>query len=1463
MLEPAAMAEVAPPELPAQQAPFQMPHIPEEFTYGQTEEFQGMLMQALEQGVDALPDAQKKQVKKAAEIIPTVGQALAESEQMRAAQEGEKDNPLQERLQPTIDALGKLAEVALSPNGETSGRHNKIDQAVVEMGIALKDLAARAYDEEGGIKDFFLEATGKTPSELLQDGFAKMGMDPIKKGEMMPVMGDDGMMTEKPIHEGQRIASNLALGAVRLAPELLVGMVENPVDFTAGLVQFPFEQLNTIAEAATGLSVDHTDDGFEVVRHTDAEVAAAAEEIKQNPIGVVMLALMGYGGFKAARRGRVTVETAKFDQALKDAAEHTKMMEEMRAAREKSKEDVPASEQRGTVKLEEYKEADKLEDPGKQKPSIPEEGVDVRAEIKKTPDGPLNSEIAQLRPDLKPGEIAKMDRATREAIVLAEEPPVAEAKSKTKKAEPKVQVDEAGKKDSPEAGEAKSAPKEITADEFSKRQESVTTLESSIAQTEKAASELGKIEGMEEAVRGLEKRLNEDRANLAAEQEALSNTKILEVEPEPPVEVKTGHEATDGARNAARLRKSIDATTEALESGRLPNNRRPKARQNLDKMKNQLAKLEEIKPLEERGMGLNLIPSTGGKLSREMGKAKRQRAAALSKDQPLFFVERAPNDATLLDKVRTPSNVFGAIPGQKPRFGEAAQGAMQDLLLGEFDMKVEVGRRGERMKEIFDGVPRAEWGKQGSKFYDHVVDPTRDGEMSSQGLKQAKGMRKMMEEDRAENVQILRDRQRSSVAKIVEREWRAENGMTGRRLTDKDKAQIEEAVETSLVERFPDDWGVKNYLPQMHPGSWQIMRRIDEKTNKQVGTASTPSQAIEVAMQDYAAHPELSPEAYTVQGKAFHGSDVTRVSDPLYWKTVSGIAREAEGLLTPDAVALGMRGQIGRAASRQKFAGFTKKRKGVEGYSKDLTRVMSVYNQSRTRWKYLGDLNRDVVPVIEQLRSSGRPNAAAILEGSFTHLWGKSQSSLSRGFDAGLQYIPGVRDVVKPQAIERWTGYLKTGLHYGLLEFNPRFHFLNSLQTYQTGMPLLSASEWASGSKFYRSKEGKAALEKHGVNYITKGKLGEAGRTLTGYNLRENMGRFAPETYNQRSMWARFYDQARNKGMGDRAAADYAFLRGNVESQFCHLTTDIPSALRGPVASTVFMYKRFPIKNLEMGINLLKDKNFPGAAKWAGAQLLFGGLKGATKPSLWLGGYLTAKAYKAISDEYGETIANTMYFGLPSLIGLDLSNSFGVIDEPYGESIPEKIGNMMMGPPGQITYRILRAARDTKGYEPSAWMRGLSAATQAIPALKSLEALGAIQNSADKGEYDFRDPAGRLKFTTDWKGLLVKSLGGRTVQEGVIDLLAEGMTDIQAIRDKVVDNTVMGIMQSLENNEMPDYSAVIDHNDLYPTAPIDTVTVLKRTNYRLERKDLDRLARLYLGLPKHLKANDLFLPQGE
>ncbi|MBK7141471.1 MAG: hypothetical protein IPH75_05285 [bacterium] len=371
------------------------------------------------------------------------------------------------------------------------------------------------------------------------------------------------------------------------------------------------------------------------------------------------------------------------------------------------------------------------------------------------------------------------------------------------------------------------------------------------------------------------------------------------------------------------------------------------------------------------------------------------------------------------------------------------------------------------------------------------------------------------------------------------------------------------------------------------------------------------------------------------------------------------------------------------------------------------------------------------------------------------------------------------------------------------------------------------------------------------MKFLTGGKtieglqprLGTIPTDVSWATTREKMRSLAPETSNQEIVWSTFFEKGKKRGLSDVEANRYAVLQGNIYSQFLAIRSDTPLIMRGPVGSSVFQFKRFAIKDVELGIDLFADRNYPGVAKWLGAKLLLGGAKAVVDPKVIGAGFVTYAAYQSIKDEYGETVADGVMYGLPGLVGLDMSYSFQMVSMPYGNSPQEVVG---AATPAPCFSRHAWQSVLSKGVEDNPWKRGVAALTEKVPSLKFINAMRTWAIKLDKGEYEFHSADGKLKFKADLGDVLLKAGGFRTTEEAVSQLVLDGFSEIASERDEILDRTSMRLLKVLSGDaEFSEgiFNEVMDWNEHRPEVPIGSDAIMRRLRNRVADERLPEIDR--------------------
>jgi hypothetical protein len=397
----------------------------------------------------------------------------------------------------------------------------------------------------------------------------------------------------------------------------------------------------------------------------------------------------------------------------------------------------------------------------------------------------------------------------------------------------------------------------------------------------------------------------------------------------------------------------------------------------------------------------------------------------------------------------------------------------------------------------------------------------------------------------------------------------------------------------------------------------------------------------------------------------------------------------------------------------------------------------------------------------------------------------------------------------------------------------------------------VDGGDLSQGLKLLSSDAGKTLLQSHGITDI--------GTRVEGFAK----GLGASERLNQNLSFLTMYNKARKLGLSDDQSGSYAKLRGNLYTQFTGLTSDVPYAFsKIDPMGIMTLFQRFPVKQMELLLDVIKDRNFPAAAKWLGVNLALGGFKSAT---FGQAGWLTFKLYNDVKKEYGEQVADMMHVGLPSLIGVDLSNSVMLYNAPFGKGWAEKVGNTIGGVVGSLASSALGAMAATAAPEPNAMKRTFNALVSRLPIAKQLDGLRRLF----EGDYDFKDPLGRLRYKGDAKDAFKQLMGARSVDDANLDTFASGLMEVEDNRRQVLDYAASRYGQAQltglglgTDMEMAIQKEVDNWNTRWPEFPITESEILTRAERRMQVSTQTLRERLLRGAPRAIRESAVFQTQG-
>lgn len=780
-----------------------------------------------------------------------------------------------------------------------------------------------------------------------------------------------------------------------------------------------------------------------------------------------------------------------------------------------------------------------------------------------------------------------------------------------------------------------------------------------------------------------------------------------------------------------------------------------------------------------------------------------------------------PKDETLLD-------VFGTPATTAVRKGNLdAYKTIAEIQMTEAEIKKRVLTRNVQDQEFL--------GKVGSQAANEIAFQMRTkplpealAKMTHQEQATALYIRGKFDKDRDLIKTKLREDVRGSIDRKIRKQFANDLTLT--------EADLQGKINLAVTSRVPDDWGIDEYLPEIFPGEYLIR----DKKGSVLGSAHTKFQA-KTTIKDLIEESggDLKADDLVVSNRTYYDADNVRDYRGGGATFINDLTNAAG--LTREEISKAADGVFGASKGKEKVWSNLLKRGKSPGFTKDISVAMDIYNRGMERWIHLSELSRKVEPEVAKLTSKGFPVLARTIDENMKALWGV-RNEVSQRLDNELQRIPGVKNLVAPLALERWSGGLKSGIVALMIKYKPSFHAMNASQLLTTTWPVASSDELFNGVKLFNSKSGQEILKNYGI--------GSASRTGSGLGPIED--------YNQGVAFLTMYNKGMKLGLESRQAADFAFLRGNIYSQFHSLQTDRPGVFRKfDPAGGLTIFQRFGVKQIEQLIDIAKDKNVSGAAKWLTTVGLMGGMRALT---LGGGGWLGVQAYKAIEDQFGKSVADTIHHGLPSLVGVDMSNSAMAFNPPFGSSLAEKVGNIALGPLGSVMTSGLTAALNNKGVDPSMSGRVFQAMVSRVPLAKEFDAIRRIILN----DYDLKTSDGKAKYKADTTDLVKMALGFRPIKDSDLTRLTDNIVMAREKRDSVLDYaasrygaamvTGLGVPQELREAIQKD---VDNWNAMFPEMAITGTDIATRTKGRVESQTMDYKQRLLKRTGKVGKAFQL------
>lgn len=737
---------------------------------------------------------------------------------------------------------------------------------------------------------------------------------------------------------------------------------------------------------------------------------------------------------------------------------------------------------------------------------------------------------------------------------------------------------------------------------------------------------------------------------------------------------------------------------------------------------------------------------------------------------PSAIVQRKPADYQLFNKAN--SGQFSFWFG---KYGETAKQAWEKIALAEFTMREAVEKDISFVVEDTLLKLPTEVKTDGAKAFFEVLDGRKMSDITAAWAGRAEGPAVI---EQAAKVRDWLDHTAQPLIVETKRGW-LQDALAARPKADLEelyRINVGEIADTSLTRaqlaegiaraEFPDNWGITDgsYLPHIFSGDWKVEARLGDRSR--FVTRARSVQEAKLALRDFVrSNPDMAEAKFSISSESSIPADVVRMGDKQLFRLLNEMRERLE--VDASEIKDATEGLLGRKASKQKWFGSLQQRLGAENYQKNFSDVLKAYISGLHRWRVLSQLNRDVSPLLEKTRAEGRPRAADELNLIIDHVWGKPAESTLL-FDNFLKQLPGVRDYVRPLALDRWLRAVRQ-VGAGAFLLNPKYFVINRLQPLQGLLPLFGEGLVRRAKFLQHSAEGKALLAQNGVS-LDVGTFGEVGVKGKLEKVRE---RLTGERSNQELAFLTAYLHGLETGLEPNAAATYGKLRGQLFTQFTPLAADTPPIMRGPVGATALQFGRFTVKNLELTAQMAKEGKISGLARMAASLGLLGGLSFyMTTGHVDQDNRLALK--RKLEEDLGEDLTNFAYYGLPGLLGIDLSGSLALINEGRTDSIYEFIGRKATGPTGSFVLdRLadwLKAERtDTSFAEDTVDQ------LRKVPALRPLAELIALSNS----NTDVRSPDGEVAYRRTLADTLKSFASFRTLSESETRLAVDGIIAVE------------------------------------------------------------------------------------
>jgi hypothetical protein len=195
-------------------------------------------------------------------------------------------------------------------------------------------------------------------------------------------------------------------------------------------------------------------------------------------------------------------------------------------------------------------------------------------------------------------------------------------------------------------------------------------------------------------------------------------------------------------------------------------------------------------------------------------------------------------------------------------------------------------------------------------------------------------------------------------------------------------------------------------------------------------------------------------------------------------------------------------------------------------------------------------------------------------------------------------------------------------------------------------------------------------------------------------------------------------------------------------------------------------------------------------------------------------------------------------YGLPGLLGADISGSLVLGDEPIGANIYEKVGRQAMGPAPSLTYEIGKGIA-TAARQPVTKAEKTKAILRKIPSLRPIAELSDLIT----GNVDVMTPDGEAKYRRKISDAIAGLGSFRGSNEANKQLAVNAIMELRKEDAKLKNALYVAMRVGKTTN--PQWEDIRNFNKRWPETAITTEEIQSYIDYREQKAgktDEERIA---------------------